>query len=120
MAGNRDQWFKRFEQMASGLVITPHEGEFARLFPEIAPAQGTSKIDRAVEAARISGMTVVLKGPDTVVAAPDGRSSLSTNAPLPQHFEQLGDIVEMQAGRRFIQNVKRVARSRAWTIPWPV
>lgn len=81
MAGNRDQWFKRFEQMASGLVITPHEGEFARLFPEIAPAQGTSKIDRAVEAARISGMTVVLKGPDTVVAAPDGRSSLSTNAP---------------------------------------
>lgn len=59
-------------------ILTPHEGEFTRLFPDLALSKrnGRSKIDIARAAAARAGCLVLLKGPDTVITSPDGRASL--------------------------------------------
>ncbi len=62
-----------FDALHDKVVLTPHGGEFARLFPDL-DAQ-------ADKAAMLSGCVICLKGPDAHIAAPDGRHVISSNGP---------------------------------------
>lgn len=77
----REELFERIAASGGQVIMTPHEGEFARLFPEVAADASLSKIEKAHAAARLSHAVIVYKGPDTVVAAPSGRAVVNTNAP---------------------------------------
>ena len=63
--------------LGAGDVLTPHVGEFKRLFPGVLE-QACSRIEAARAASAHAGATVLLKGPDTVIAAPDGRAIVNT------------------------------------------
>ncbi len=71
-----------FYQLHDRCVLTPHEGEFARLFPDLGQrARGrVSKVEAVRRAAERAGCTVLLKGPDTVIASPGGAASLHAAA----------------------------------------
>lgn len=78
LTAHADEPWELFVALHPRAVLTPHAGEFARLFPDLAPdpAAGRSAVDAARAAAERAGAVVLLKGPATVIAAPDGRTAI--------------------------------------------
>ena len=79
MAGKGEEIFALIKQSPVNVILTPHEGEFQRVFPSVAHMEDLSRIEKAAKAATVSGSVVVYKGADTIIASPDGRLAVNVN-----------------------------------------
>ena len=104
-----------FTLLREPCALTPHEGEFERIFPGLL-ASSENRIEAARAAAARAGCTVLLKGPDTVIASPDGRAIVNSNAPAALATAGSGDVLAGFIGGLMAQHVDsyRAAAMAAW------
>lgn len=102
---NPEELFSLFAKVDAARILTPHEGEFARLFPEIHSDGSLSKIEKAQAAAVLAHAVIIYKGADTVIAAPDGRAYVNTNASSTLATAGSGDVLAGICGGFLAQQV---------------
>lgn len=111
----KDEPKSLFSILREQAVLTPHEGEFERIFPGVLE-RSTSKVEAARAAAAVAKCTVLLKGADTVIAAPDGRAIINSNAPPALATAGSGDVLAGFIGGLMAQGVDSfdAAAMAAW------
>ncbi|MBI4274189.1 MAG: NAD(P)H-hydrate dehydratase [Rhizobiales bacterium] len=116
-AENPASLFAAIGKSGCAAVLTPHDGEFGRLFKAISELPDVnSKLERARRGAKASGAILLLKGPDTVVAAPDGRAAITENAPPWLATAGSGDVLSGIIGGLLAQGMPafEAACAAAW------
>lgn len=100
-----------FAAVAGPCLLTPHEGEFGRIFRNI--ERNTNKLDKARRGAMEAGATLLLKGADTVIADPTGRAVINDNAPPSLATAGTGDVLAGMAVGLLVQGLTPLAAGAA-------